>query len=127
MNRGKQQSTTLALAEGWRKTNLTWRPSILDLLPSLPFVGDDLTAEEKKRLGLPATQAAFRQSDRVDTTLAGAGLRAGDVVVGFNGVVVNGAMDDLLGYVRRNFLVKDTVTVDILRGGKRIGVRLVLK
>ena len=124
---GKQQSTTLALADGWRKTNLTWRPSILDLLPSLPFVGDDLTAEEKKRLGLPATQAAFRQSDRVDTTLAGAGLRAGDVVVGFNGVVVNGAMDDLLGYVRRNFLVEDTVTVDILRGGKRIGVRLVLK
>jgi hypothetical protein len=36
-------------------------------------------------------------------------------------------MDDLLGYVRRNFLVEDTVTVDILRGGKRIGVRLVLK
>jgi len=123
----ERRSATLGLREGWRKTNLTWRPSILDLLPSLPFVGDDLTAEEKKRLGLPATQAAFRQSDRVDTTLAGAGLRAGDVVVGFNGVVVNGAMDDLLGYVRRNFLVKDTVTVDILRGGKRIGVRLVLK
>jgi S1-C subfamily serine protease len=124
---GKPRSAALALPAGWRKTNLTWRPSMLDILPSLPFVGDDLTAEEKKRLGLPAGRAAFRQGDPVHPTLADAGLRAGDVVVGLNGVVVNGTMGDLLGYARRNHLVGDTVTVDVLRGGKRAGVRLVLK
>ena len=36
-------------------------------------------------------------------------------------------MGDLLGYVRRNFLVADVVTVDVLRGGQRIGVRITLK
>jgi predicted metalloprotease with PDZ domain len=124
---GKEQQATLALADGWRKTNLTWRPSMLDLLPSLPFVGDDLTAHEKQHLGLLANQAAFRQGDRVDTTLAEAGVRAGDLVVGFDGVMVPGSMGDLLGYVRRNYLVEDTVTVNVLRGGKRVGVKLVLR
>src|SRR5262249_17913727 len=61
----KEQSATLALPEGWRKTNLTWRPSMLDILPSLPFAGEDLTAEEKQQLGLPESRAAFRQSDGV--------------------------------------------------------------
>ncbi len=124
---GKVQSATLGLPDGWRKTNLTWRPSMLDILPPLPFVGDDLTAEEKQRLGLPASRAAFRQGDRIHSTLADAGLRAGDVVIGFNGVVVNGTMSDLLGYARRNYLVEDAVTVDVLRGGKRVGMRVVLK
>jgi hypothetical protein len=36
-------------------------------------------------------------------------------------------MRDLLGYARRNHLVGDTLVVDVLRGGKRVGVRLVLK
>jgi serine protease Do len=124
---GKELSGTLEVAAGWRKTNVTWRPSMLDILPSVPFVADDLTAEEKKRLGLSAGRAAFRQGDRVHPTLADAGLRAGDVVVGFDGVAVDGAMDDLLGYVRRNYLVGETVTVDVLRDGKQVGLRWVLK
>jgi serine protease Do len=124
---GKESSGTLKLAEGWRKTNVTWRPSMLDILPSVPFVGDDLTAAEKKKLGLSAGRAAFRQGARVHPTLADAGLRAGDVVVGFDRVAVDGAMDDLLGYVRRNYLVGETVTVDVLRDGKQVGLRWVLK
>jgi serine protease Do len=124
---GKEWSGTLAVAAGWRKTNPTWRPSMLDILPSVPFVGDDLTAEEKKTLGLPAGRAAFRQSDRVHAALADAGLRSGDVVVGFDGVAVDGAINDLLGYVRRYYLVGETVTVDVLRDGTRVGLRWVLK
>jgi S1-C subfamily serine protease len=124
---GEKRSATLGLREGWRKTNLTWRPSMLDLLPSLPFAGDDLTAEEKQRLDLPAGRAAFRQGYRVHPTLAAAGLRAGDVVVGIDGVAVAGTMRDLLGYGRRNYLVGDTMVVDVLRGGERVSVRLRLK
>ena len=44
---GKEQSGTLEVADGWRKTNLTWRPSMLDILPSAPFSGDELTAREE--------------------------------------------------------------------------------
>jgi hypothetical protein len=34
---GKALSGALEVPEGWRKTNLTWRPSMLDILPSAPF------------------------------------------------------------------------------------------
>jgi len=127
VRQGKEHSGLLNVSEGWRKTNVTWRPSMLDILPSVPFSGDDLSAEEKKRLGLPPSRAAFRQADKVHKTLSEAGLKAGDVVVGVNGATVDGDMGDLLGYVRRNFLVADVVTVDVLRGGQRIGVRITLK
>ena len=87
----------LEVADGWRKTNLTWRPSLLDILPSLPISGDDLTAAEKKALGLPESRAAFRQDKFVHSTLKAVGLKAGDVIVGLNGKGIDGAMDDYPG------------------------------
>lgn len=124
---GKPMSGTLEVADGWRKTNVTWRPSMLDILPAVPFSGDDLTAAEKAKLGLPAARAAFRQTDPVNDALKAAGVRAGDVVVGFDGAAVDGAIGNLLGHVRRNYLVGDTLTVNLIRDGKPATVRLVLK
>ena len=40
---------------------------------------------------------------------------------------VDGATEDLLGHVRRNDLVGDAVTVNVLRDGKPVELRLVLK
>lgn len=124
---GREQAAMLDLADGWRKTNLTWRPSMLDLLPSVPFSGDDLTPAEKKALGLDAKRAAIRQDAKVHATLQAAGVRGGDVVVGFDGQAIDGAIGELLGHVRRNYLVGDTVTVNVLRDGKPIDLKLVLK
>lgn len=123
---GAEKSGALELADGWRKTNITWRPSLLDILPAVPFAGDDLTAAEKRRLGLAEARAAFRLGDNVHDSLTKAGFRPGDVVVGVGAVAVDGTMGDLLGYVRRNHLVGDAITVDVIRGGRRVGVRLVL-
>jgi len=117
----------LELAEGWRKTNLTWRASLLDILPSLPVSAEDLTAAEKKALGIPGKQAAFRQDKFVHSTLKAVGLKAGDVVVALNGKPVEGTMDDFLGLVRREHLVGDTITLTVLREGKPIDLKVVLK
>jgi S1-C subfamily serine protease len=124
---GKPLSGKLELAEGWKKTNLTWRPSMLDILPSVPFSGDDLTAAEKKVLGLPERRAAIRQDDDVHKTLRSAGIRGGDVVVGFDGKSIDGKMRDLLGFVRRNYLVGDEIAVNVLRDGKPVDVKLILR
>ena len=124
---GNDHTGRLELADGWRKTNLTWRPSMLDLLPSMPLSGEDLTAAEKKGLGLSETRAAIRQDDDVHKVLRSAGIRGGDIVVGFDGRAVNGTMRDLLGFVRRNYLVGDEIAVNVIRGGKRVDVKLVLK
>lgn len=41
----------LVLAEGWKKTDLSWRPSMQRLVPSARLYGNDLTTEEKKASG----------------------------------------------------------------------------
>lgn len=33
-------------ASGWRRTNVAWRPSMLDILPSLSLSGEDLSNNE---------------------------------------------------------------------------------
>jgi serine protease Do len=120
-------SGTIELAAGWRKSNLTWRPSIIELLPSLSLYGDDLTAAEKKALGLAEKRLAFRQGERVQKSLATAGVKAGDVVIGFDGEAMQLTMKEFLGHVRRNYLVGDKVTLNVLRDGVRIDVSLTLK
>jgi S1-C subfamily serine protease len=117
----------LEVAEGWRKTNITWRASLLDILPSLPISADDLTAAEKKALGIPDKQAAFRQDKFVHSTLKAVGLQAGDVVVALDGKPVEGMMDDFLGLVRREHLVGDTIALTVLRDGKPVELKVLLK
>jgi hypothetical protein len=124
---GKELSGELELAEGWRKTNLTWRPSIIELLPSLSLFGDDLSPAEKKALGLGEKRLAFRQGERVQKSLATAGVKAGDVVVGLDGAAMEMTMKELLGHVRRNYLVGDKVTLNVLREGKPVDISLTLK
>jgi hypothetical protein len=124
---GKEQSETLEVATGWRKTNLTWRPSMLDILPAVPFSGDELTPAEKKALGLAEKRAAIRQYDEVHATLKAAGVKGGDVVIGFDGHAIDGGIGELLGFVRRNYLVGDEVTANLFRDGKRLDLKLRLK
>ena len=118
---------TLAVADGWRKTNITWRASLLDILPSLPVSAEDLTAAEKKALGLPERRAAFRQDKFVHSTLKAVGLKAGDVFVALDGKPVEGTMDEFLGLVRREHLVGDTITLTVLRDGKPVDLKVTLK
>ncbi len=124
---GKAMSGQLQLAEGWKKTNPTWRPSMLDLLPSLPFSGRDLSAAEKKAQGLPDRRLAFVQQAPVHAELQAAGVRENDVIVGLDEQALEMTMEQFLGHVRRNYLVGDRVKLDILRGGKRVEVPLTLR
>lgn len=124
---GIPMSGKLDVAEGWRKTNITWRSSMLDILPSLLISGDDLAAAEKKALALPEKNAAFRQDKFVHSTMKAIGIQKGDIIVGFNGKGIEGTMEDFLGFVRREHLVGDKATVSIVRDGKQMEIPLTLK
>jgi hypothetical protein len=125
--RGRELSGTLEVADGWRKTNLTWRPSMLDILPSAPFSGGELTEAEKKSLGLDAKRAAIRQDPEVHAALKAAGVKGGDVLIGYDGKVIEGDVGRLFGYVRRNYLVGDEITINLIRDGKRVDLKFLLK
>jgi S1-C subfamily serine protease len=117
----------LKVKDGWRKTNLTWRPSMLDLLPSLTVFGYDMTPKEKKSLGLDEKQLAFRQVSPVHSEAQAIGVREGDVVLGIDSLKMELTVEAFLGYVRQNYLVGDRVTLNVLRDGKRVDLTTKLR
>ena len=125
---GKTRSGEIPLPQGWRKSDITWRPSMQRLVPSFPLDGNDLTAVEKKALGLDARQLAFRQREQVHSRARAAGIRAGDIILGVDDRQFPG-MDGygLDRYVRREYLVGDTLKINVLREGKRLRLPLTLR
>src|SRR5262249_17285971 len=117
----------IALAPGWRKTNLTWRNSMLDLLPSLTVLGEDLRPKEKKALGLSEKSLAFRQESPVHSQAKAAGVQVNDIIVGADDKALDMTMNDFLGFVRRNYLIGDTLVLNIIRDGKKIKLPMKLK
>jgi S1-C subfamily serine protease len=126
--RGEQTMMgNLTLPQGWRKSDISWRPSLQRLVPAARLYGIDLSADEKKTLGLSPTQLAFRQKESVPTQARQAGIRPGDIILGVDDKQLDN-MDviDFLKYVRRNYLIGDQVTVNILRDGKRLNLPMTL-
>ncbi len=122
------QSGTLALADGWRKGDISWRPSLQHLVPTLPVYGNDLSAGDKKALGLPEDQMAFRQKAQIHSRARAAGIQAGDVIVGVDGRTFRGlTVDDFRQLVSREYLVGDQVQIDLFREGKRLSLPLTLR
>jgi membrane-associated protease RseP (regulator of RpoE activity) len=123
---GQPGSAELTLAEGWKKSDITWRPSMTGLVPSLFLYGDDLMEEEKKVLGLAPKQVAFRQKKSVPRRAMEAGILGGDIIIGVDDRKVEGDVDALLAFVRREYLIGDRVTINVIRDGKRMNFPLTL-
>lgn len=123
----EERNSALELTAGWRRTNLTWRPSMLDLLPSIGVFGDDLSAAQKKALGLSERRLAFRQAAPVPDDVRTVGVREGDVILGLDGEAQEMTAEQFLAHVRRTYLVGDRVTLNLLRDGKRMDLPLTLR
>ena len=121
----ESMSGKLVLRSGWRKSDLTWRPSMWHMLPSLLVRGSDLTAAEKATLGLKPDQLAVRQRAPVGEMKA-AGVRAGDILVGIDKELVGLDREGLSAFFFREYLVGDRVQLIVLRDGKRLTLPLVL-
>jgi predicted metalloprotease with PDZ domain len=124
---GERKTATMELTDGWRKTNLTWRPSLLDILPALTLYGDDLSIDEKNALGLSAKRLAFRQQKPVHALAKAAGVQEGDVIVGIDGLTLAMTMLEFLAHVRKNYLVGDRIILNVIRGEKRLDLPLTLR
>jgi predicted metalloprotease with PDZ domain len=117
----------LSLPDGWRKTDISWRPSMQRLVPAARLYGIDLTAAEKGALGLSAEQLAFRQKDPPSAQAEAAGIRARDIIVGVDDKSLELSMAGFLRYIERNYLAGDRVTINVLRDGKRLNLPMTLR
>ncbi len=124
---GRELDASLKLPEGWRKTDITWRTSIQDMLPSARLYGRDLKSDERTKHGLSARQLAFWQKFPVHAQAQAAGVRDGDIILGFDNKQLEINSYDFLGYVRRTYIVGDRVMINILRDGKRLNLPMTLK
>jgi hypothetical protein len=120
------RKSQLSLPEGWRKTDISWRWSLRGVDPSPSVHGDDLSALEKKALGLSEKRLAFRQGPFVSDPARQAGIRQNDIIVGVDGKALDLSERQFRAYIRLNYRVGDRVTYNILRRGERRDLPLTL-
>jgi serine protease Do len=121
-----ERTDKLNLPENWRRSDISWRPSMHRLVPAARLYGDDLTEDEKKSLGLPAKQLAFKQKNAVPSQAKAAGIQGGDIIIGVDGRVLEMDANGFVRYVERNYVIGDRVTVNVLRDGKRLDLKMTL-
>ncbi len=122
----QMHKSELPLTDGWRKTDISWRWSLRGVDPPPGVHGDDLSADEKKALGLSAKRLAFRQGPFVSEPARQAGVRQNDVIIGVNGKTLDMSERQFGAYIRLNYRVGESVTYNVLRRGKRLDVALTL-
>jgi hypothetical protein len=121
---GKAHSGRLELAEGWRKTDVSWRWSLRSLQPDPCVHGDDLRAEERKALGLGPRQLALRQGPFVTPPARHAGVQTGDVIVGVDGRDLEMTARQFGVHIRLTYRPGDRIVLNVLRAGKRLDLPL---
>ena len=116
----------ISLLDGWRKTDILWRASMRHQTGSLRVFGTDLSADERKALGLSPKQLAFRQWDSLSGQAKKAGVRAGDIILGLDDLKLEMDVNGFRRYVEGHYLIGDRVALNIIRDGKRMNLELTL-
>jgi S1-C subfamily serine protease len=119
---GSTERGTVTLAEGWRKTDLSWRWSLQSLRPAPGLRGEDLTFNEKKALGLDPGQLAFRQGSFVGREAERAGVRQNDIILDIDDRRLQMTARQFDVYVRLNYRPGQPVVVHLLRDGRRLNL-----
>jgi len=117
---GREMSRDVRLKQGWRISDISWRGSMWGLEPRIGVYGEDLTANQKRGLGLSSDRLAFRQGKFVPNQSRRAGIRGGDIILGINDRPLKMTMLQFNAYVRLNFKIGDSIVFNVVRNGKRL-------
>jgi hypothetical protein len=116
---------TLTLGEGWRRGNISWRPTTWSLrqmgLGGMKLV--DLRDEDRQRLNLAADRMALKAEhvgEYGEHAIAKrAGLKKGDIIVAVDGHDRRMTESQLIEYALWRKQRGDTMAVTVLRDGER--------
>lgn len=126
--KGKSQEVSLKLPEYWRVTNINRRAVGHKLEPFPGFWAKGLSVKEKRKLGLKKDGFASRVTKFwVNTNGKKAGMRQGDIIYAVNGVKASPYAINVMIYIRLFHKTGESLTVQAVRGGKRLQFQYRLK
>ena len=128
---GRLQSLAVRFTAGWRRANpFIWRVTSWDLR-RMGFGGmklEDMTDAERKARGLSLSQMALEAKNvgqyGEHAVAKKAGVRKGDIIVGFDGVTKRATEQQALAHAMRNRMKGDTLSVAVLRGSRKLNFRI---
>src|SRR5262249_6853211 len=123
---GRVETARLELANGWRRTDVSWRWSLRGLDPQPWVRGSDIPLEEKRTLGLDPKRLALRRGAFVAPVAHNAGIQTGDIIIGVDGKPLEMNARQFAAYVRLTYRVDDRVIYNVIRDGKRVDIPLTL-
>jgi len=124
---GRDLRGKIELPDRWRRTDISWRPSLQNFVASARVYGNDLSGDEKVSLGLSTEGLAFRQKDNVPDQARKAGVRPGDIIFGVDNRKLEMTAYQFLTYVRGNYVKGETLTLNLIRDGKRLNLSMRLE
>ncbi len=115
---------TLALPERWWWTDLTFRQSSVE--PRVYFDSRPLSEEEKRRHGLEPGGFASQVThvDMFAELTKSHQLQVGDIIAGVDGVERDEIANSAELFIKLRRTAGDTVTLSVIRDGKRIPMKL---
>lgn len=134
LNRGGVlHEAELELPEGWRRGDLSWRPTSWDLrrmgLGGMRL--DELNDAERSKLGIAPNAMALKirhLGEYGDHALAlRTGIKKGDVIVGFDGLTGRSSESDLFVHSLQKRRRGEEIEVAILRNGERKTFRFAMQ
>jgi membrane-associated protease RseP (regulator of RpoE activity) len=118
----------LELPKGWRRYDVSWRPSQGSVPPIIGIWEEPLSPEQKKARGIEADRLALRVSflfpgEKWVPTRGE--LKLNDVITGVNGQSLPHLTPrQFHSYFRFNFNVGDTATLNVLRGDQKLEIKV---
>ncbi|HZW33469.1 MAG TPA: Trx7/PDZ domain-containing (seleno)protein [Isosphaeraceae bacterium] len=116
---------TMTLNEGWRRGNISWRPTSWQLR-QLGLGGmklDDVKDEDRRQAKIPPDRMALKIAHVGEfgehAVAKRAGLQRGDILVSFDGIDRRMTESQLLDYTLRQKHRGDLVALTVLRDGMR--------
>jgi hypothetical protein len=114
---------TLSLPDGWRKSDISWRPSQGTIPPILGIWEQPLKTDEKKKIGIAPDKMALRVSflfPGEKWKRAQGELKKDDIIVAVGGRELPSMTPrQLHTYIRLNYEVGGAIPLTVLRGGQR--------
>jgi hypothetical protein len=115
---------TLSLPDGWRKSDISWRPSQGMIPPILGIWEQPLKPDEKQKIGVAPDKMALRISFMFSGEKwkkAQGDLKMGDIIVAVGGKDLPSMTPrQFHTHIRLNYEVGGTIPLTVLRGGQRM-------